>query len=209
MRAYKFLDAHYGLKSLRERRLKISTIEDLNDPFELIPFDLSNRKIRWAFYLTRNRLALTQGMVCFSANWRDPVIWAHYADKHRGLCLGFDVSDEKAQRVTYVRRRLPCPKSPTLADADAMHSTKFDSWAYEQEIRMWAALNEVVDGLYFADFDEQNLKLMEVIAGARCTLTKRDLEAALGPESGKRIKVTKARAGFKEFEIVSDKRGFK
>jgi hypothetical protein len=42
MKVYKFLDAHYGLKSLSEKRLKISTLKDLNDPFELLPYELSN-----------------------------------------------------------------------------------------------------------------------------------------------------------------------
>ena len=43
MRVYKFLDAHFGLKTLYEQRLKISKIDDLNDPFELLPFDLTDR----------------------------------------------------------------------------------------------------------------------------------------------------------------------
>ena len=35
MQVYKFLDTHFGLKSLRKRRIKISILSDLNDPFEL------------------------------------------------------------------------------------------------------------------------------------------------------------------------------
>jgi hypothetical protein len=41
MRAHKFLDKHFGLKSLYERRLKHSQIHELNDPFELAPYDLT------------------------------------------------------------------------------------------------------------------------------------------------------------------------
>jgi len=33
MRVYKFLNAHFGLKSLYEKRLRISKIDGLNDPF--------------------------------------------------------------------------------------------------------------------------------------------------------------------------------
>jgi hypothetical protein len=40
MRAYKFLDARFGLKSLYERRLKQSRLHELNDPFELTPYNL-------------------------------------------------------------------------------------------------------------------------------------------------------------------------
>lgn len=179
MRAYRFLNAHFGLKSLQDRRIKISKIDDLNDPFELMPFDLSDRRTRWAFQNTRNQLALTRGILSFSAGWRDPVIWAHYADKHRGVCLGFDIPDELTKRITYRSQRLPRPRNPSSVDAEALLFTKFSNWAYEQEIRVWAPLNDQVDGLYFADFDDKNLRLVVVIAGARCTLPRSALTQAL------------------------------
>ena len=72
MRVYKFLDSHFGLKSLYEKRLKISKIDDLNDPFELLPFDLSDRLQRHAAHETRKVMAATRGLLCFSASWRDP-----------------------------------------------------------------------------------------------------------------------------------------
>jgi hypothetical protein len=93
MRAYKFLCLEYGLKSLREKRLKISTVEDLNDPFELLPYEMTNRSQRSAFRKTRKELGSRGGMLCFSADWTDPVIWAHYSDKHRGICWGFEVPE--------------------------------------------------------------------------------------------------------------------
>jgi hypothetical protein len=42
MRVYKFLTSEYAIKDIWERKLKISEISDLNDPFELIPCDLSD-----------------------------------------------------------------------------------------------------------------------------------------------------------------------
>ena len=33
--------------------------------------------------------------------------WAHYADGHKGLCLGFDISDHLLAEVNYVDERLP------------------------------------------------------------------------------------------------------
>lgn len=206
MRAYKFLDAEFGLKSLRERRLKISTLHDLNDPFELLPYEMSDRNHRSALRETRNQMARNRGILCFSADWRDPVIWAHYSDKHRGLCLGFEIPDEKCSRVRYVVSRLPFPARLALADAEKLHSTKYINWKYEQEIRVWAALNESEGGLYFAPFGEM-LELVRVIAGARCSLAEDKIVEALG-SLAEDIKIVKARAGFKEFEIVKDERGF-
>jgi hypothetical protein len=182
MRVYKFLDAHFGLKSLYEKRLKVSRLADLNDPFEFLPFELSNRAQRWAVRLTRVQLGKKQGILCFSATWTDPVIWAHYSDKHKGLGLGFEVSDEIAMRVKYVPSRLPFPKEPAVVDSQTMLSTKFKHWEYEQEVRIWVQLSDEEDGLYYCDFGER-LKLVEVVAGANCTVPRNAIVRALGADA--------------------------
>lgn len=207
MRAYKFIDAQFGLKSLRERRLKISRIGDLNDPFELLPYNLANKNHRQALQKSREKLAANRGLLCFSTTWRDPVMWAHYSDKHRGICLGFEIPGNRdiCKRVSYRMERLPFPATLTLADADAMLFTKYSNWKYEQEMRMWAKLDNAENELYFYDFDK-TLRLVEVIVGARCTLTRGDLTEALGALV-KNVTLIKARPGFQRFEIVRQKRG--
>src|ERR1700690_2518983 len=131
MRVYKFLDAQYGLKSLSEKRLKISTLNDLNDPFELLPYELSNPMHRMVMRLTLNQMTAQFGLLCFSSDWKDPVIWAHYSDKHRGLCLGFEIPDDKCRAVIYVSERVTFPTSPSKADSDRMLFTKYSNWKYE------------------------------------------------------------------------------
>jgi hypothetical protein len=42
-------------------------------------------------------------MLCFSRDWHNPVQWSHYADKHRGICLGFDVPDSLLVPVQYTK----------------------------------------------------------------------------------------------------------
>jgi hypothetical protein len=205
MRVYKFLDAHFAIKSLYEKRLKISKIDDLNDPFDLTPFDLSDPKNRWATESMRQQLTLGRGLLCFSASWRDPVIWAHYSDKHRGICLGFDIPEDAARRVRYVAERLPYPTSPNLPDLEVMLWTKFAHWEYEEEIRAWATLDEHEDGISYKDFGD-DLRLMEVIAGAECTVPEHGLLRAL--VALQPIRLTKARVGFTKFEVVVDQRGF-
>ena len=96
MRAYKFLSKKWGLAALQEKRLKVSRICDLNDPFELTPFNLSDASIRKTFLKTRDEVGKERGLLCFSSGWSDPVIWAHYSEKHYGLCLGFEIPELKA-----------------------------------------------------------------------------------------------------------------
>ena len=182
---------------------------DLNDPFELLPYNLSNPANRLAMQMTRNTLSRNRGMLCFSQTWRDPVLWAHYSDKHRGICIGFEIPSEIATKVRYKAKRLPFPKKITLQDihvSQAMLFTKYRKWEYEREIRVFAELNDQEDGLYFREFDDI-LRPVEVIAGATCTVSKAEIRQALGTLI-KAVMLVKARAGFKRFAIVVDRRGF-
>ncbi len=209
MLVYKFLTAEFGLKSLREKRLKLSTVDDLNDPFELLPYDMTDRRIRGIVREAARVWGAKYGMLCMSADWRDPVIWAHYADKHKGLCLGFEVAEKTVRHVRYVDRRLPFPKSPEAIEIEGAFDwflTKFKNWAYEKETRSWMELLDTFDGgLHFKSFDA-SLRLVRVIVGARCGTSLQELESAVRPLTN--VEFTKARAGFGEFEIVVDERGF-
>jgi hypothetical protein len=204
-RVYKFLDAKFGMKTLREKRLKISTLDDLNDPFELLPFGMADKTNRAALNQARKIWGTEHGILCFSASWCDPVVWAHYSDKHRGLCLGFEIPEEVGTEVHYISERLSLPEKLALDDATAWVFTKYENWSYEKEIRCCARLDEAFDGLYFMAFGE-TLKLVEVIVGARCDLTEQMISEALRPFCN--VPIIKARAGFSRFEIVEDRRGF-
>ena len=46
MRVYHFINKQYGLEAVREKRLKVSRINNLNDPFEFMGADLSNLEFR-------------------------------------------------------------------------------------------------------------------------------------------------------------------
>jgi hypothetical protein len=135
IRVYKFLSAEFGMKSLRERRIKISTVDDLNDPFELMPFELSDKRARSGLMAARETWSKTRGVLCFSADWRDPVIWSHYSDKHKGLCLGFDLPDNVTRAVTYVDGRLALGDSMRPDMGQDWLYTKYNNWSYEREIR--------------------------------------------------------------------------
>jgi hypothetical protein len=138
MRVYKFLTCKYGLKAVREQRLKISQLHSLNDPFELLPFDLSDPDLRKRIIATRNEIGKDRGLVCFSKYWHNPVLWAHYAESHKGLCLGFELPDGErplARAVEYVENPIRVAHLD-LEFANKMLFTKYDHWRYEDEIRV-------------------------------------------------------------------------
>ena len=80
-------------------------------------------------------------MLCFSEDWKDPVMWAHYGDKHRGVCLGFNLDRTLVEKVQYEDKRLiealkNAEGKTDLLDApmkEKLRVTKFKSWSYEQE----------------------------------------------------------------------------
>ena len=49
MGVYHLLCAQYALDDLKKQRLKVSLFADLNDPFELLSVELSDRAIRKKF----------------------------------------------------------------------------------------------------------------------------------------------------------------
>ncbi len=112
MRVFHFRDEKNGLKSLKERRLKITRIMELNDPFEFLGAELSNLDFRKAINATKNQISKTTGILCFSKNWRNPVQWSHYAKEHKGICMGFDIRKRLLAKVDYVDERLSVSSDP-------------------------------------------------------------------------------------------------
>jgi hypothetical protein len=201
MRVYKFLSCKYGLKALREQRLKISEVHSLNDAFDLLPFDLSDPEFRQGVVASRSEIGSNRGMLCFSQHWHNPVLWAHYAESHKGLCIGFDVPDDCAQPVTYIER----PIKVTRLDyetANKMLFTKYEHWHYEEGVRMWSTLEDKSGGYYFKKFGD-DLRVAEVICGAASPVSRRRIDQALGRRSNG-IKTMRVRLAFDAFRVVVD-----
>ena len=171
---YYYRNAEYGLKTLREQRLRVSRIMELNDPFELLAPSLKDptkRRVVQDFKKNRDR---TTGILCFSKDWNSPVMWAHYAERHTGVCLGFDVAKSSSSGETllapvkHVKHRLSWPRERGVEFVDRMFLTKFNHWSYEHECRMLSKLKdcEERDGHYFKPFSD-DLLLREVYIGAK------------------------------------------
>ena len=212
MRVYHFINDQHGLLNLQMGRLKISTLNELNDPFELFGVEMSNESVRYAFQSMKTELSKSRGILCFSKSWSNPVMWSHYANRHAGLCLGFDIPDECLRKVSYSRKRLVAeaeklsdPTRLTIRLTQKFLLTKYEHWKYEEEVRSFVALEDKdpETGLYFAGFSER-LKLISVIVGANSSLSRSDIQMALS-EHEENVDVFKARLAFKTFKVVRQK----
>lgn len=214
MKLYYLTSAQFALSNLALRRVKIFQFPESNDPFELMAVNLSDEKV----YRTMGRFfedfCHSKAALCFSAKWENPVLWGHYADKHKGIALGFEVAGKLLFEVKYADRKfdlLMDPKTDQVKiDESTIHeilSTKFSDWQYENEWRFFVELSEakLESGLYFEEFSE-SLKLTEVILGAKCELPIEKVQSLINA-MGLTAKVIKAKIARDEFKVIVDGSG--
>lgn len=96
------------------------------------------------------------GVLCLSRNANQPLMWAHYADSHRGMMMEFDTAHPTFNRkrstdddfgylraVSYTQTR----PEMTMAVLDGESAfevfalTKADQWNYEEEVRLLLPLH--------------------------------------------------------------------
>lgn len=121
--------------------------------------------------------------LCLSEERSNLLMWAHYADCHKGICVGFDFADVNLfngivpLKVNYTQN-YPCDKLDVENFIDNVILTKSKDWAYENEWRLiftntqpnfkfinsWN-IREVIFGCCI---DQENLKTTKAL------LTKRE-----------------------------------
>ena len=210
---YQLTSHKNAVSNIENQRIKISTIEDLNDPFELLGAQLGDKNLRASFLKMRKQIAKKHGILCFTESWKNPVLWGHYGDKHYGLCLGYDVPSDEVRKVDYVPARQLVTFNPvkgkTNLDQKSMLQLlcqKYEDWRYEAEYRGWASLDEKdpKTGLYFLEFSDK-LKLKEVIIGPRNNSKPIDIMNIIGTKC-KGVKIIKSRLAFNSYSVVHNKR---
>jgi hypothetical protein len=213
VRLYHLLASQHALSDIALKRLRISRYNDLNDPFELFAGNAGDGNFRRALEKWKLEFQNTKGLLCFSQNWENPVLWSHYGEKHRGVCLGFDVNDAFAVPIEYSAERLPIEfedndpsKGLKLDYVRRLHCTKFEHWRYEEEVRLVLGLDEgtMEGGSYFFPFSK-DLELREVILGPLCTLPIEGIRALVG-SLYQDVVVRKAALAYKWYKVVADGR---
>lgn len=212
---YKYVSKDYLRESLQKKRLRISRFQELNDPFELASYDISDDQFRRAHRENVNNFVKDWGLVCLSRRWNSPVMWAHYAKNHEGACLEMEVEVDNICHVDYQEKKLfkginlPNYKNfLTAASMRKIYGTKSKDWSYEEEVRFHVPLrNEVVikDGenyfLKFQSIQGHKFLLKSVRIGYRCGVgilnLKKDLE-----NYDPAVKVIQTRPAFGKFEVV-------
>jgi hypothetical protein len=208
-RLYYLTGPDHAVSNIVFGRIKLSRFAELNDPFELLGSNFGHKETREAVRAHKAKINETYGLICLSEDWVDPVLWSHYAAKHRGMALGFDVNAPITKRVTYKTERLnkkipPGTTEITESIADLLTYTKFESWKYEREWRILLPLEkgEKEGGLYFLNFGEE-LRLTEVILGPTCDIKIKKMREIVDQHHDG-VTTFKARLADRSFRIISN-----
>jgi hypothetical protein len=211
VRAFHFTAASHALDNVRQQRLKVARIMDLNDPFEFLCGDLGDPQARNAFRAFKEYESERSGILCFTRGWRNPLMWSHYGVRHKGAALEFELHHELPEGVIYESRRFPFDVPAILTSggftdehARRIYATKSAHWKYERELRVATRLSECIveKGLYFEPFS-RDMRLIGLILGPFCELTPEQVRNAV--PSGAQIRLRRARLAFRSYNVVRDK----
>ena len=155
---YRYMPSEGCIKSILNRSLRISRVDSLNDPYDMLygvtglPKEVNgNQSSHDLVQSTRAHVSDLYGVICFSKRCCIPTMWAHYADAYRGMCLVFDSEafpqdvlypvKYEDERVTVSFEELCSGYVSDFSESyfDTFKQslyTKATSWGYEEESRL-------------------------------------------------------------------------
>ena len=212
MKLFHFLSQKWALEALKTQTLKVSKYDDLNDPFELLAMSLDDRASRTVMNETKKKINSELRILCCSQRWQSPLLWGHYADKHKGIALELEIPSSSVQEILYEKDRASIDLNALMNSANnaakfemlKMYTTKYNQWSYEEESRIQFTKNQLVRK---GDFDFINLggevKITGLVLGPLNNITKSNIQKHVPP--GQEISITTTRIAFKSFNVVHQK----
>lgn len=205
---------------LSQCRLRISRISKANDPTEFkasFGEDVSNEYIegfRKAMEAANDKF----GYISFTDNPYNVLMWSHYAEKHCGIALKFNLPEKWFTRIVYsteAPRVMPQSreekgKSGMKYLAEYIRRTKSIDWAYEREQRIivdyehpqpgLTIKKDEKDGYYYLYFSANALKA--IFIGYKCELGKECLDNKLNENELSHVETWKMEISRNGFELT-------
>ncbi|MDD2797009.1 MAG: DUF2971 domain-containing protein [Bacteroidales bacterium] len=205
---YKYSNYTDGINLiLLKQSLKFSSPKEFNDPFDchnsLLRFDfdhvlvdnelknkftnrgdrrkakrLLSKKENYEQLIDREKKRFK--MSCFSESYKNVLMWSHYADKHKGICIGFKFSPVYRDRfvlavVKYIEKIIPLDGSSDVPSTILYWlTTKSKFWGYEAEIRAITKAKEL-NSVEYVKYEKEDV--VEIIFG--CKISNNEIDLAL------------------------------
>ena len=216
IKLYKYLPAEYALMCIETAELKVSTIDTMNDPFELSPNytvsdpsdPIKRERAKYAAASLDDAMR-DYGIICMSGGTEDPVLWSHYADAHTGIVIEFvHPNDDSLFKVNYSNER-PSIHADEMLDNDEaitlfhkeLVKRKAKNWGYENEYRMFIKLSNCIarKGLYFYPISDDIV--LRIVLGAMCKMSESYIQHVLAQKKWHAVEVIRARLSNEHFTV--------
>lgn len=138
------------------------------------------------------------GVVCYSTNDKNGLLWSHYGDNHKGMLLVFEAPEEtKIRKVTY-QNTIPeidlDINADILKEALKICTTKSEIWDYEEEYRQISRIKNT--------YYPYPGKLNEIIFGCRTNYEDIKIVASIAREFNPEIIISKMCLGSNSFQLA-------
>lgn len=143
------------------------------------------------------------GVLCLSRTCRDPIMWAHYASGHTGICIAFNIDFHVeienvilAESVLY-RKHLPQVKYFGEDQTKVLRKlllTKYTGWAYEKEYRVIISKGDVTKQIAPTNIDG-------IILGMRVSRETEDQILEMIAMRQSPVKVLRAHLSYLTYEM--------
>ena len=186
------------LETVTERKLFFPTRKQINDPFEnlVVPLHVSGYAGSGIFLAADEELPFLEDernkyrILSLSSTCFSPLMWAHYADECKGLCLCFctNKSFKTAKAVEYINTSAYKDDYNIIKDSELEKHIresffiKHADWQYEKE---WRIVSKIDNCFFEYDNDE----LVAIIYGSNIENSKKALLKKLFPSSIKQYKI--------------------
>lgn len=204
---YHFLSSENAIDDLKNKWIKVSTLGTLNDPFEMMPYRRYKFKERQPYNKVFRAISKKWGLLCFSQDWNEPILWSHYADKHKGIAIGFETLQDTVLKVDYnpdpIRKQIGLTSDSRTNEKLFLDlaKVKYKKWEYENEYRILVKLKDCLppttDGLRFLKFGSR-LIVREIVLGCKFAHKKEHI-IKLTKQLG--AKVIPTRQGWEDYKI--------
>jgi hypothetical protein len=205
-------------KTYLRERLRNEPVEQL---YDLKKLEQSEQDV---ISIVRQSFEL-DGIFCSTANFENLLMWAHYADKHRGAVIEFTPNKEKdsvflaSRKIAYsderpvlyaTAREMVLHKFTMSANESAkaflekLIQTKGSDWKYEQEYRLYVP-SCIKPGREFATLEYHPEELTSVFLGCRMCREKAEMIMALAKRINPSAAIYKAYPKPREFGLSFEK----
>lgn len=183
MELYKYCDK-YGINILRHKVLKISRVDEFNDPYEFRIARNDNANINKAVEDLYNYQKYFYRVICLSSEYNNLILWSHYSRNHTGVLIKFDTDkidvngddnlSRYLHRVVYKDDMIEIPNNFLELSEEEQETIinkntfiKYSDWAYEDEYRAIVRFDHEENKRYI---ELNPSSILEVILGLHCDL---------------------------------------